>query len=344
MIKVSVIIPVYNLESYLDKCLDSVINQTLIDIEIIILNDGSNDNSENIINSYIQRDNRIIYVKHENMGLSLTRNKGITLATGEYLAFVDGDDYLELDMLESLYIKAAESNLDIIVSEAFYEEQTDQKIRMTLPTIKKFNINSTTIKSFFYNYYFTRIYSNSIWDKLYKTKFIKQHKLQFINNKLIFSEDLHFQCQLLVNNPSIGFHSKAYYHYLIREGSLMRGNKPNYLKRQMYLIELIRAMNISNEKLTNQVADCFLFRLLLLETNNRLKKDMSFKIVKNLYEEVTILKGYDTYIKSVRKNKSYKLFFKKQTRWLFYLIIIFQSIKLTKLGYLILYLKIKLLK
>ncbi len=113
MKKISVIIPVFNVEKYLRKCLDSVINQTLKDLEIICINDGSEDSSLDILHEYAQRDNRIILVSQENCGLSATRNRGIEMATGQYIGFVDSDDWIDLDFYEKLYEAAIKYQADV---------------------------------------------------------------------------------------------------------------------------------------------------------------------------------------------------------------------------------------
>lgn len=115
MHKVSVVIPIYNVEKYLRQCLDSVVNQTLKDIEIICINDGSTDNSLDILEEYAQDDDRIKIVNlKENMGVSNARNKGIEHASGEYIGFVDPDDYIDTDFYGKLYKKASETNADIV--------------------------------------------------------------------------------------------------------------------------------------------------------------------------------------------------------------------------------------
>ena len=124
MIKVSLIVPVYNTDKYLKKCLDSLLNQTLKDIEIIIINDGSKDNSDNIINSY--HDKRIKYFKQENKGIGKTRNLGIKKSQGEYLAFVDSDDYLDSHFCEYLYVKCHNNDCDIAICD-YYEEKDNLK-------------------------------------------------------------------------------------------------------------------------------------------------------------------------------------------------------------------------
>ena len=125
-IKVSVIVPVYNVEAYLDKCLNSLVNQTLKEIEIIVVNDGSKDNSEKIIEKYKEKyPEKIKYYKKENGGLSSARNYGLKYAIGEYVAFVDSDDYVDLKMYEKMINLANLENSDIVVAatEAIYKDQ-----------------------------------------------------------------------------------------------------------------------------------------------------------------------------------------------------------------------------
>ena len=114
MVKVSVIVPVYNVEPYLDKCLNGLVNQTLKDIEIIVVNDGATDNSQQIIDRYAKQYDNVISLVKQNGGLSDARNYGIPYATGEYIGFIDSDDFMEYDMFEVLYKKAKEDDSDIV--------------------------------------------------------------------------------------------------------------------------------------------------------------------------------------------------------------------------------------
>ena len=116
MIKVSVIIPVFNVEKYLNQCLDSVCAQTLKDIEIICINDGSTDNSYNLLCEYAKLDSRIIIINQSNKGVSSARNAGVKLARGEFLCFIDSDDYVDSDYLEKLYQSAVTNNCEIACS------------------------------------------------------------------------------------------------------------------------------------------------------------------------------------------------------------------------------------
>ena len=116
MAKVSIIVPVYNVEKYLRKCLDSLINQTLKDIEIICINDGSTDKSLEILEEYKNRDSRIILLNQENSGQSIARNNGIKKATGEYIGFVDPDDWVENNMIKCLIDEIKSEKVDLVTS------------------------------------------------------------------------------------------------------------------------------------------------------------------------------------------------------------------------------------
>ena len=121
MPKVSVIVPVYNVEKFIDVCLNSLVNQTLDDIEIVVVNDGSPDNSQKIIDRYVRTyPNKVKSFIKKNGGLSDARNYGITKCTGEYVGFIDGDDYADLDMYESMYKKAKAQDFDVVVCDLRY--------------------------------------------------------------------------------------------------------------------------------------------------------------------------------------------------------------------------------
>ncbi len=148
MPKVSVIIPVYNTEKYLRQCLDSVINQTLTDIEIICVNDGSTDNSTNILNEYANNDSRIIVLSQKNSGAAIARNNGINNAIGDYLYFIDSDDYVDTTFLEKMYSKSLKYNADICLCRRYnydalrdrLEQMNDALITELLPS-ECFNVD-----------------------------------------------------------------------------------------------------------------------------------------------------------------------------------------------------------
>ena len=131
---ISIIVPIYNAEKYLNKCIDSIINQTKKELEIILINDGSTDNSETIIKKY--DDKRIKYFKNKNQGIGKTRNFGIDKATGKYIMFLDSDDFLELNACEKMYEKAEKEKLDIVVCDYYRYFDNGTKEEVKLPDFK----------------------------------------------------------------------------------------------------------------------------------------------------------------------------------------------------------------
>ena len=171
--KITVIVPVYNVAHYLDKCLDSLINQTYKNLEIIVINDGSTDNSGIICQEYAQKDNRIIYIEKENGGQSEARNMGLNRMTGSYVTFVDSDDWVELDYVEVLYNKLIEYQADIAVGNYYsYNEQEG---------IFYFHI--------FGNSYYEKVYDNvSIFENFYESEHMKNFALICVGGKLYKSD------------------------------------------------------------------------------------------------------------------------------------------------------------
>lgn len=130
---VSIVIPVYNIGKYLEKCLDSVVAQTFPDIEIIVVNDGSTDNSPEIIARYADKDSRIVVIDKSNEGLAYARKSGIEAAQGEYIQHLDGDDFLEPDAIELLYNKAIEDAADMVVFPFWFDYVDEKKKRSSRP-------------------------------------------------------------------------------------------------------------------------------------------------------------------------------------------------------------------
>jgi len=215
MKKVSVIIPVYNVEEYLPKCLDSLINQTLKDIEIILVNDGSPDNSQLIIDNYKKKDKRIISIIKENGGQGSARNLGLTKAKGEYIAYVDSDDWVEKDMLEVMYNKAKEQDLDIVIC-GYKNVYKDKEEEVLIP---KYLLTDTLADKN------SKIFNTiSPWSKIYKREFLINSKVFFEENK-VWYEDFAYSVKLLSSTSKIGIVNKPLYDYLIRENSTMNNTK-----------------------------------------------------------------------------------------------------------------------
>lgn len=200
---VSIIIPCYNVSSYLNKCLDSVLNSTLKDIEVIAINDGSKDNTLDILKSY--KDKRLVIIDKKNEGVAMARNDGLAIARGEYIAFLDSDDYVDIHMYEDMYKKAIANDLDMVACDTNIVYMDHSDIIPSLIDDKKSN------KDLMIDAYAV------IWNKLYKASIIKDLRFsQGIN----LCEDVEFLYKVYARLNKIGGIAKPYYNYVQREGSL----------------------------------------------------------------------------------------------------------------------------
>lgn len=201
-IKVSVILPVYNCGNYLEKCLDSLTGQTLADIEIICVNDGSTDNSPEILSEYAAKDARITIINTENKGAGAARNAGIEVACGEFLAFPDSDDWFEATMLERAYRRAKNDNADITVFRSIQYDNETGNIRPCTYSVRTDNLPAH--RPFSAEYCDCSIFRNIMgwaWDKLYKRSFVLNSGLRFQEQRT--TNDMYFVYMSLFKAPRI---------------------------------------------------------------------------------------------------------------------------------------------
>lgn len=212
-IAVSVIVPVYNVEKYIEKCLDSLVNQTLKNIEVIVVNDGSPDNSQKIIDKYKNEYPNIIksYIK-ENGGLSDARNFGITKCSGEYIAFLDSDDYVNYDMYEKMYNKAVSKNFDLVVCDLFYVFE-NSKMKECCSGYHEDLHDKQSIKKTMVDF------CPAVWNKLYKKNLFDKN-VRF--KKSVWFEDVEFIYRLMVYVNSIGAVHEPLINYVQRSGSITK--------------------------------------------------------------------------------------------------------------------------
>jgi len=200
--KVSVIIPVYNVENYLEDCLDTVINQTLNDIEIICVNDGSTDKSSDILEKFAAKDDRITIISQENNGAGAARNKGLKIAKGEYLSFLDADDFFELDMLEKAYNYSSKKLLDIAVyGVKTFNDKTSEIKRINYDIQRKYLPKKAIFNYKDFPKYVFNTFKNWTWNKLFKRSFIVENDIEF--QELFRTNDLLFTCKALVKAKKI---------------------------------------------------------------------------------------------------------------------------------------------
>ncbi len=191
-IKVSVIIPIYNAYDYLRPAMDSVIDQTLREIEIICIDDGSTDHSLDIVKAYQAADQRVRIVTENNAGVSIARNKGIIRARGEYLIFLDADDFFEPNLLERLYDTAKRYDLDIAVSKFdFYNNKSSSFTSQIEEDHGHIFTPGAVVSKSEYPDYILQSTSGYVWNKMFRTSFVKGKELTFAPELYVF-EDVHF--------------------------------------------------------------------------------------------------------------------------------------------------------
>ena len=214
MVKVSVIIAVYNARDYLKRCLDSLLGQTLEDIEIICVNDGSTDGSSVILDEYSSKDNRIKIITQSNAGPSAARNNGLFIAQGEYIGFVDSDDFVEKDFYEKLYNAAKESYADIACASVIRENDKKKT------TLIKYNKRKTAhgVKE---KFELAGIPKHCyIWNKIYNREKLKSAGIEFING--VYYEDMAYTPNVLASLDTVTAVPDTWYHYWKHPNSVIK--------------------------------------------------------------------------------------------------------------------------
>jgi len=211
MPKVSVIVPIYGVEKFLRECVDSILNQSLKDIEIILIDDGGKDNCPKIIDEYAQKDERIVAIHKPNGGYGQTCNVGLEHATGEYVAIVEPDDYIDSKMYEDLYNIAIKYDSDVVKS-GFYDNLQAKEEQRILKT--KWNDYIPENKSFTIEEYpFFLYYHPSIWSCIYKRDFLNKNNIRFVEAPGAGWTDNPFQVQTMCLAKRINYTSGAYYYW-----------------------------------------------------------------------------------------------------------------------------------
>ena len=220
MVKISIVIPVYNAEKYLRQCLDSLIGQTLKNIEIICVNDGSKDNSLEILREYKNKDSRIVIIDQINQGVSVARNNALKIAKGEYIGFVDSDDWVDADFFEKLYYSAIKNDCDIAVGGIAWNFTSGELDFIDLKFKKSKIFNKTPDK-----YKITRVAKAAyMWNKIYKKELFEKLKLEFEPG--ICYEDMMFSHIILHESEKLVTVPNTFYHYRANPLSLVHNDTP----------------------------------------------------------------------------------------------------------------------
>lgn len=246
MIKISIIVPVYNTGKYLEKCLKSIINQNFVDIEIIIINDCSIDNSLEIIKKYAEKDKRIILInKEKNEGLSAARNSGIEIAKGKFILHIDSDDWIEQGYFKDMYEFAIKNKADIVISD-YYEDYNNKNVRYIQGQKEIYDIEINKLKAIENIFLFKG--STSVWNKLIKTELYQKNKIKHPQG-ISLGEDLAVIPKLIYYSQKIVKLDKAYYHYIQNPLSITK----KYNKNKIY--EIYEVLKINEKFFQNKEID-----------------------------------------------------------------------------------------
>ncbi len=254
MPKISVIIPVYNVEKYLRQCMDSIINQTFKDFECICVNDGSTDGSLDILQEYAKKDDRIKIINQKNKGIAVTRNIGLKFSTGEYTIFVDSDDWIDKEYLNVLYSNIILQDCDIVRANfQFYYNDNNlyemSKMNKNLLFNKQPNI---------YNRLFFAYTTTFVWGELYKSSIIKNNNVLFYQSSM--GEDIPFKLLTYLYSKKILFIEDSLYFYRKRQGSLTQKTGQLFIEDFKNFITFIH--DLHGRKLNSSESVTFCINLL----------------------------------------------------------------------------------
>lgn len=290
---ISVIVPVYNVEQYLEECIESILNQTYQNLEIILVNDGSTDHSFDICRNYEARDSRIIVQNKENGGLASARNAGLDIATGEYISFVDSDDTIEETMYEDMMEKFnADKTVDIVVC-GFkrYDDITGDVYSIEMTDNSWQEITSSNIGQVLY-------LNPGVWNKLYKVKLFENIRFEEVR----LAEDLLLFVDTLGNTNKIQRVQKVLYNYRVRSNSLI-----NSVKEEQFQ-ELLDQLVSRRKIMQNQQLDNSFLMLVDAIAFLHIGVSLTFRLITGNQKKTSVYinetkKVLDTYFQTWRQSK-----------------------------------------
>ena len=318
--QVSIIVPVYNVENYIERCLNSLVNQTFKDIEIITINDGSTDKSLELLNKYAKEDIRVSVIDLGDEGVSYCRNLGVEKANGKYIMFVDSDDWIDSNMIEAMYKKAEENKLDLVMcsyirefkdhskekrfnlpEEIIYKEDKvkNELLRKLVGPVKEELSNPEMLDAL-----------GTVWGKLYRADILKENKIKFVDLKEIGSaEDTLFNIFTFNYLKKVMFLNKPMYHYWRDNPKSVTSQYNPKLKEQRkvffkYISDFIKENNfeqVFEEALNNRICTSVLgLGLIECSKNNKISRINKIKNIKIIINE--------EYIRNAYKNLELKYF------------------------------------
>lgn len=243
--KISIIVPIYNVEKYLKRCMDSLLRQTIKEIEIILVDDGSPDSCPAMCDEYAGSDPRVKVIHKKNAGLGFARNSGIEIAKGKYIAFVDSDDYVDINMYCRLYEFATGNNYDVVYCGLRRERGNGfiNRSEVSEPTAYTDGEINEVLLDFIASepgIPVERKYEMSVWHSIYSTDIIKRNGLSFLSEREVGSEDLPFQIDFLLHSNKILFVPDIFYTYCLNGTSLSLTYLPEKYDRSKSLYQILQ--------------------------------------------------------------------------------------------------------
>lgn len=321
MIKCSVIVPCYNAENTIERCINSIRESSLKEIEIIVINDGSIDNTLDICNEIKNQDNRVILIDKQNTGAGLSRNEGLKIAKGEYIAFVDSDDWIDDGFLEGMYSLCKKNDLDLSYAEHirhFMDGSTEDRI---FYYEKDFYCREEIKKEIYHNcVYFPTSEEKAnaifaVWVGMYKSSIIKDNNIQFVSERDYYSEDSLFNLMFLQYCKKVGLFRERLYHHEIGDNTLTTSTElqQKITNWYRYIKNISEKNNIEKyiiKWLNNTYLDFY-----KAELNNCLKLDKNktdklslIEEKKHIYSDVKQLKITDFATKKIKSFVIAKLY------------------------------------
>lgn len=260
MPKISIIVPVYNVEKYLDRCVQSLLNQTLKDIEIILVDDGSPDNCPQLCEAYAKQDSRIMVVHKQNAGLGMACNSGLKVANGEYVAFCDSDDWVDAEMYETMYNSAHYDDIDILFT-GLKRVDGSGKILGYLPHPKKqIILCQDECKSLAYDMIasspferFDRGIQVSAKTVLYRRRMLISNSLSFVSEREYPSEDLIFNISALTCAQKVMVMPMYFYNYFVNDNSITATIKPHHFEKMMKSAHILQKLLGETETVSQRI-------------------------------------------------------------------------------------------
>lgn len=316
MVMYSIIMPVYNVEEYLERSIQSIISQTIDNWELLIVNDGSTDNSGMICEKYAEQDDRITVTHQKNAGSGRARAVALDKAKGDYICFVDPDDYLSKNALAENTDIVKTSQPDIIVN-AYYEVQKEKNGNLSINKFENQIIgefNKTSFKNNFSS--FDKVGSRSLWNKVYNRKFLKDNNIEFTDQRV--GQDALFNYTAYKHINSIIINKEAYYHYDVsRDGSAVkqyRSRRAEYEKniadtytrlieswdlKEKYTVDILlsywnvifvelRNLSSKKNKFTNQIKNEKIHKLTEITEINQAVRKLNYKEMKNIFHKILL--------------------------------------------------------